>query len=78
MVLSWWKVLYIITMLLLIWKCYVGIFKLLKKAIMVFNDSFTHSMTNGLPKSCKHNLKASMGIGYEEENDRAALMCVNL
>lgn len=40
---------------------------------MVFNDRFTHAMTNGLTKSCKHNLKANMSIGYEEENDREQL-----
>jgi len=38
----------------------------MKKA---FNLRFTYAMTNALTKSCKHNLKASMGNGYDGKND---------
>lgn len=40
---------------------------------MVSNDRFTHAMTNGQTKSCKRNLKANTGIGYEAEKDREQL-----
>lgn len=69
----WWNVMYIIAMLLLIWKHYAWIFKSHKKA---FNDRFTYAMKNALTKSCKHNLKASMDIGYDGENDGEQLWCV--